>query len=117
MKPDFSGEFVLNRLASRLSAAASAIDGATLRIEHREPTFRCTGTFVAGDKTVQEFSFEIPSAWDGDTLVNRFAEAAFEMTWRYELLDDGRRLRASEQLKGSGRDQDNVWEFERSSIS
>jgi hypothetical protein len=34
------------------------------------------------------------------------------MTWRYELID-GRRLRAAEQIRGSGRDQDNVWEFVR----
>jgi hypothetical protein len=35
------------------------------------------------------------------------------MSWRYELLDGGRRLRAIEQLRGSGREQDNVWIFER----
>jgi hypothetical protein len=34
-----------------------------------------------------------------------------EMTisFRYVLEDGGRRLRAAEQLRGGGRDQDNVW--------
>ena len=38
-----------------------------------------------------------------------------EMTivFRYELQGGGRRIRASEQLRGGGRDQDNVWVFER----
>jgi hypothetical protein len=38
-----------------------------------------------------------------------------EMTisFRYELQDGGRRLRAAEQFRGAGRDQDNVWVFER----
>ena len=34
-------------------------------------------------------------------------------SFRYELQADGRRLRAAEQLRGGGRDQDNVWVFER----
>src|SRR5262249_14230149 len=32
---------------------------------------------------------------------------------RYELEDGGRRLRAAEQIRGGGRDQDNVWVFDR----
>jgi hypothetical protein len=35
------------------------------------------------------------------------------MSWRYELIDSGRRLRATERIRGRGRDQDNIWEFER----
>jgi hypothetical protein len=33
--------------------------------------------------------------------------------WRYELTDGGRRMRASERMRGAGRDQDNVWAFDR----
>jgi hypothetical protein len=55
--------------------------------------------------------------WDGDALVatSRVEIPSGEMTisFRYELQDGGRRLRASEQLRGAGRDQDNVWVFER----
>jgi hypothetical protein len=131
VKPDFSGEYALDRTASRLSPAASAIDGATLRIEHHEPVFRCAGKFVAGGQTVLEYSFELqadgrdvsaendrpPLSWDGDALVTEYREGTpepvFTMRWRYELTEGGRRLRATEQIRGSGRDQDNVWEFER----
>jgi len=31
----------------------------------------------------------------------------------YELQDAGRRLRATEQLRGAGREQDNIWVFDR----
>jgi hypothetical protein len=55
--------------------------------------------------------------WDGDALVatSRVEIPNGEMTiaFRYELEDGGRRLRASEVLRGGGRDQDNVWVFER----
>jgi hypothetical protein len=117
LKPDFSGEYVLDRQASRLSASASAMTAATLRIEHREPVFRCSGKFVAGGTTANEFTFEIKSQWDGDVLVNEMLidthGPAFTMTWRYALLDGGQRLRATEQIRGGGHDQDNVWEFAR----
>lgn len=89
--------------------------GATLRIDHREPLFRCSGKFVAGE--ANDFTFEVKSKWDGDVLVVEMHinthGPAFTMTWRYELLDGGQRLRATEQIRGGGRDQDNVWEFAR----
>jgi hypothetical protein len=82
-KPDLSGEWVLNRQASTLSPGADAVQSGVVRIEHREPTFRYKAAFV------------------------------MKISFRHELLDAGRRLRAAEQLRGSGRDQDNVWIFER----
>ena len=129
MKPDLSGEYILNRGASVLSAAA--IESAVMRIEHRDPVFRCAAKFVVEGKRHAEFSFELSTDaevsdeeessrlyWDGDALVHEYrmgapADPVFSMSWRYELLDGGRRLRASEQIRGSGRDQDNIWEFER----
>jgi hypothetical protein len=120
VKPDFSGEYVLDRPASSLSPAASAMTGATLRIEHREPRFKCAGKLVAGDAIANEFTFEIPTIWDGDVLVNQMHidahGPAFTMTWRYELLDGGLRLRATETIRGGGRDQDSVWTFTRVSF-
>ena len=130
MTADFSGEYVLDRPACALSAAASGMESAVMRIEHREPVFRCSATWVADGKTVLEYSFELladaPATlrgndrfrlyWDGDALVSEFVtgtpEPVFAMTWRYELIDS-RRLRATEQIRGNGRDQDNVWEFAR----
>jgi hypothetical protein len=35
------------------------------------------------------------------------------ISFRYELEEGGRRLRAVEQIRGAGRDQDNLWVFER----
>jgi hypothetical protein len=35
------------------------------------------------------------------------------VSFRFELLDAGRRLRAAEALRGTDHDQDNVWIFER----
>jgi hypothetical protein len=131
MTSDFSGDYVLDRSACSLSAAASGIQSAVMRIEHLEPVFRCSATWVADGKTVLEYSFELLTSgqeaasgedgvsrlyWDGDGLVSEFRtgtpEPVFVMTWRYELVES-RRLRATEQIRGSGRDQDNVWEFAR----
>ena len=134
-KPDFSGEWRLNRQASTLSpSVAPAAQSGALHIEHRDPTFKCHMTIVLGGKPVEtKYELltdgrEVTSAeggrrtvsrlrWDGDALIAtwRVEIPNGEMTivFRYELLDQGRRLRASEQLRGAGRDQDNVWVFER----
>jgi hypothetical protein len=134
-KPDFSGEWQLNRQASMLSPIVAPVaQTGTLRIEHKEPNFKCQMTIVLDGKLV-ETKFEMLSdgretvataqgrrttsslRWDGDALVamSRVEIPSGEMTisFRYELQDGGRRLRASEQLRGAGRDQDNVWVFER----
>lgn len=57
MKPDFSGEYVLDRDASSLSPHASAIATARMRITHDEPRFRCSARF-ASQTGVVEFSLE-----------------------------------------------------------
>ena len=36
-----------------------------------------------------------------------------KIPFRHELIDGGRRLRAVEQLRGAGQEQDNVWIFDR----
>jgi len=55
--------------------------------------------------------------WDGDALlfVDRTdgAKTPVTMTWRYEMVDNGRGLQATEQIRGGGRDQDNIWVFAR----
>jgi hypothetical protein len=131
MRPDFSGEYVLDRAASSLSAHASAMATAHLRITHDEPRFCCAARFASHDDAV-EFSFErftdgregnaaAPGSsrcyWEHEALVSedRIAagDATMLMTWRYELVAGGQRLRATERIRGAGRDQDNVWEFER----
>lgn len=129
-KPDFSGEYVLNRQASTLSPVVTAVQSGVVRIEHREPRFRYQTTLIFDGKPT-EYSFEILSdgrevtgtvqgrttasslRWDGDALVfiSRIQSTDSERTvsFRYELLEDRRRLRAVEQLRGGGREQDNTW--------
>jgi len=135
-KPDLSGEWKLNRQASMLSpVVAPAVQSGVLRIEHREPRFTSHLTIVFDGKPV-ESKFELLSdgrevattddrgqrivsslRWDGDALVAtwRIQDPDGELTisFRYELQDGGRRLRAAEQLRGGGRDQDSLWVFER----
>jgi hypothetical protein len=135
-KPDLSGEWKLNREASMLSpVVAPAVQGGVLRIEHHEPRLTSHLTIVFDDKPV-ESKFELLSdgreeatrddrgqrivsslRWDGDSLVARWRiegpDGELTISFRYELLDGGRRLRAAEQLRGRGRDQDNLWVFER----
>lgn len=132
MKADFSGEYVLDRQASTLSSGAAAVQRAEVRIEHREPVFRYWAKFVADGNAAFEYSFELATDgpevapgesdvsrlyWDGDALVIEHRtgppDPVVTISWRYEVIDGGRRLRAIEQVRGSGRDQDNVWEFER----
>ncbi len=135
-KPDFSGEWTLNRQASTLSPnVAAAAQSGVLQIEHHDPRFMGHQTIVLDGKPF-ESKFELLSdgrevattddrgrrtvstlRWDGDALVVmwRIHGSAAEVTisFRYELQDGGRRLRAVEQIRGGGRDQDNVWVFER----
>lgn len=131
MKPDFSGEYVLDRPACTLSPGADGMESAVLRIEHAEPVFRVKARFVGADGKAFEFSFERVSdgrvdadgddtsslSWDSDALVitdetNR-PDFEFRMSWRYELVDGGRRLRATEWLRATNHSQDNVWMFDR----
>jgi hypothetical protein len=133
-KPDFSGEWTLNRQASTVSPAAAAIQSGDVRIEHRDPAFRYKAALKSEAGSVQ-YEFELQSdgrevtstqqgmatatslRWDGEALVlsSRIERSSGEMkiVFRYELLDSGRRLRAVEQIRGAGRDQDNIWIFER----
>jgi hypothetical protein len=134
-KPDFSGEWQLNRQASMLSPIVAPVaQTGTLRIEHKHPNFKCQMTIVLDGKPV-ETKYEMLSdgpetvataqgrrtasslRWDGDALLATWRveipDGEMTISFRYELQDGGRRLRASEQLRGAGRDQDNVWVFER----
>jgi hypothetical protein len=99
-KPDFSGEWILNREASSLSPGADAIRSGIVRIEHRDPKFQYKGEFVSDNGKVQP-EFELMSEEQGDI-------AQQEMTSGASL-----RLRAVEQLRATGRSQDNIWIFDR----
>ena len=128
MKPDFTGHYLLNREASTLSPPASPIVSAELQLVHSDPKFSCSARFTSADNKM-EFAFErftdgrevvvdgdetSRCYWDGDAIVSEepFGRGGV-MIWRYELLANGSRMRATEQIRTSGHDQENVWEFER----
>src|SRR5262245_42370605 len=129
-KPDFSGEWTLNRQASTLSPGAHAIRTGVVRIEHRDPRFQYQAEFVSDSGTVQS-KFELMAEkreadgspqemtsgaslrWEGDALLFTYADGDLKISFRYELMDAGRRLRAVEQLRATGRSQDNIWIFDR----
>jgi hypothetical protein len=132
-KPDFSGEYVLNPHASTLGAGADAVRSAVLRIEHREPMVRCQATFAFDSKTFEYLLERVSDGreiidqkepttvsslhWEGNALVfmdrTKGPDSELTMSWRYELLEGRRLLRAVEHIRGDGREQDNVWVFER----
>jgi hypothetical protein len=133
-KPDFSGEWILNRQASTLSPGADAVQSGTAWIEHSEPMFRYKAAFVSEGgplqveyelqsdsreivTTQQDVSMTSRLSWEGDALVAawriRRPDGEMSISFRHELLDEGRRLREVEQVRGTGREQDNVWVFER----
>jgi hypothetical protein len=133
-KPDFSGEWTLNRQASTLSPGAAAVQSGVVRIEHRDPTFRYKAMFTSANGPLQ-FEYDLQSdgldvgaiqngvttlsnlRWEGEALVARFRiqrpNGETRISFRHELIDDGHRLREVEQLRGAGQEQDNVWIFDR----
>ena len=134
-KPDFSGEWILNRQTSTLSPGADAVQGGFVRIEHREPAFRCKGAFVTKSNPF-EYEYELLSdgrdvvssadgvqtvsrlEWEGDALLalwrTQRSGGEHKISFRYHLVDAGRCLRVTEHVRGTDHDQDNVWVFERS---
>ena len=133
-RPDFSGEWILNREASTLSPGADTVQSGVWRIDHREPIFHHKAAFVfpggsrdyeyelrsdAGDVVSEQSGVRTVSSlqWEGDALVVAWrtepADAGMTVSFRNELIDGGRRLRATERLRGTDHDQDNVWIFDR----
>src|SRR5215470_14432766 len=134
-KPDFSGEWILNRQASTVSALANGVQSGVVRIEHRDPTFRYKAAFVTESGPLQygplQYEYELRSdgrevgfiqqglttllslRWEGEVLVARSRiqrlDGELRITSRYELIDAGRRLRAVEQVRGGLLEQDNIW--------
>ena len=116
-KPDFSGEWTLNVEASALSrVVAPVVQGGFVHIDHREPTI-AVHLCITMDGKPFSVRFERSSNWDGETLA--FSDKTdtpggeLVISFRYQLEASGCRLRATERLRGAGREQDNVWVFDR----
>ena len=134
-RPDFSGEWLLNRPGSTLPPPVSNVESGVVRIEHREPSFTFHRTYVIGgtprgasftrrtdgaessETGPQGLTTVSTLRWDGAALVlaMRIKGAGFGATndVRYELLDGGRRLRATEQGRGPQGNHDAVWIYDR----
>ena len=116
-KPDFTGLWTLNLRDSALSpVVAPAVQGGFVRIDHREPTVSVLLSITMDGKPF-DVRFERASNWEGDALSftdrHETPNGELMISFRYELQDSGRRVRAAEQLRGAGREQDNVWIFDR----
>ena len=133
-KPDFSGEWVLNRAASTLQGETAAVESSLIRIEHREPAFKFGRSFVVKGQSV-DAAYEIRTDGREVTSTARGLTSRSRMEWqgsslllsafingprgevsnivRYELLHGGRVLRALEDLGGAAPVHHNVWMYER----
>jgi hypothetical protein len=115
-KPDFSGEWRLNRQASALSpVVAPVVQSGFVKIVHREPSVSVHLSINMDGKPF-DAQFQRNSEWDGEALIftDRIPTSNGEMTivFRYELQEGGRRLRAAERLRAPDQEQDNVWVFD-----
>jgi hypothetical protein len=134
-RPDLSGKWTLNLQHSALSpAVAEAIRRGSMDIAHHDPRFAVHLLVVFEDQPF-DMKFELstedapdaagdPNAslvtslrWDGDVLQSTFTERGpygeVVISFRYSIENDGQRLRAAEQVRGGGRDQDNLWIYDR----
>ena len=133
-RPNFSGDWTLNRAACTLSPGADGVKGATWHIEHREPRFRHKASFETQGNPIT-FDYELltdgpevtaadgaatttgTARWDGNALLVTWRTThpggEVRISFRHELMDEGRQLRSMEEVRGTGHDQDNVWVFER----
>jgi hypothetical protein len=134
-RPDFSGEWVLNRQESVLPPPVAQVERGVVRIEHHEPSFTFERHYViAGTSREARFTCRTDGAevtetspqgfpttstlrWDGSALVlaMRISGPGFEATndVRYELLHDGRRLRATEHGRSPQGSHNAVWIYDR----
>ena len=69
-KPDFSGEWTLNREASVLSpVVAPVVQSGFVKIDHREPAVSVHLSITMDGKPF-DARFERPSEWDGEALAS-----------------------------------------------
>jgi hypothetical protein len=118
-KPDFSGTWKLDTARSNFGALP-APQSSTLKIEHKEPTFKMVSITVgdSGERTY-ELSFttdgkectnfvgniELKSVakWDGNVLTMEHKAAGGEVTVKdqWALSEDGKTLTVTRQWSGS----------------
>lgn len=131
-KPDFSGVWNLDLKLSRLQIPAP--DSGVFRVEHQEPNFHLTRTFVTAGK---EDTWSVDFTTDGKEVVQEEKTETFrgKLTWRgndlfldstitqgkrvatnqvtYHLSPDGKTLTATEIFRGPYHTHDNIWIFDK----
>jgi hypothetical protein len=90
---------------------------------HHKATFVTDGSPIEYEYNLRSDAPDVAATegaslrWDGLALIVTFRtkrpDTEMLVSFRYELLDWGLRLRAIEQVRGTDHDQDNVWIFER----
>jgi len=79
-RPDFSGEWVLNRQKSTLPPPVANVERGVVRIDHREPSFTFHRTYVIGGAP-REARFA--RATDG-RVVTETEQGAHDAVWIYD---------------------------------
>jgi hypothetical protein len=135
-RPNFTGDWTLDLENSQLHEDFRALERGVVRIEHHEPAFAFRRTFFFNGQP-NEASYEVTTDGRENRGVGpRGGEVVATMHWdqaalvvqqrisdpragqlnnrvRYELLDEGRTLRAIEDFDGGGRSHHNVWIYTR----
>ena len=135
-RPNFTGEWTLDLKNSQLHEDYRALERGVVRIDHREPTFTFRRTFFVKGQP-REASYDVTTDgrehrgvspnggvtvatmhWEQTALVvhQRISDpnaGQLDNRVRYELIDNGRTLRATEDFDGGGRAHHNVWIFRR----
>lgn len=131
-RPNFSGEWEMNRERTRLQIAMP--DSTVFRIDHQEPKFKLSRTHVVKGKP-DTFAIELTTDgkevvghetdetvysrayWEGQKLVfdSRIVRGDREATnvVKYSLSADGRVFTAEEKFRGPKLQYDNVWVFDK----
>jgi hypothetical protein len=87
-RPDFSGEWTLNREASALSpVVAPVVQSGFVKIEHREPTVSVHLSIQMDGKPF-DARFQRSSEWDGEALAS-CSVRAIDSTLLYRPLNVG----------------------------
>lgn len=135
-RPNFTGDWTLDLKSSQLHEDYRALERGVVRIDHREPTFTFRRTFFVKGQPY-EASYDVTTDgrehrgvspqggatvatmhWEQMAVVvhQRISDSKagqLNNTVRYELIDNGRTLQATEDFDGGGRSHHNVWIFRR----
>jgi hypothetical protein len=135
-RPNFTGDWTVDLTNSRLDKAYSVLERGVARIDHAEPTFTFRRTFFVKGQPSEASYVVTTDGREHRGVGPNGAETVATMHWeqaalvvhhrisdpkagqlnnkvRYELIDEGQTLRATEDFDGGGRSHHNVWIFKK----